>query len=189
MVFSSGVFAEAPGLLPRITTPLPIAQRKHAHVRFTCRHELPFCFGVFFFIKWYLLAIWTYKTQARIDLRVRLSTALSHHHPAKHAEYARECQQPGTKTAPCLRLHRRAAVFLMHPHLPIYLNLKQEKKKKKLQVKKREKCYACVLMFASWNCAPHGQPSSRCSAAAHRGCCAPPNPPHRPRPRGPRGPS
>ena len=130
MVFSSGVFAEAPGLLPRITTPLPIAQRKHAHVRFTCRHELPFCFGVFFFIKWYLLAIWTYKTQARIDLRVRLSTALSHHRPAKHTGYACECQQPGTKTAPCLRLHRRAAVFLMHPHLPIYLNLKQEKKKK-----------------------------------------------------------
>ena len=48
MVFSSGVFAEALGLLPRISTPLPIAQRKHANLRFTCRHELPFCSGVFF---------------------------------------------------------------------------------------------------------------------------------------------
>ena len=71
--------------------------------------------------------------------RVRLSTALSHHNPAKHPDDARECQQPGTKTAPCLRLHRRAAVFLMHPHLPIYLNLKQKKEKEKSCKSKREK--------------------------------------------------
>lgn len=43
--FSSGGVAEAPHLLPRISTPHPIAQRRHARVYFSCHPEVSFYFG------------------------------------------------------------------------------------------------------------------------------------------------
>ena len=42
MAFSSGSFAEAARLLPRIYAPQPFAQRKQDHGYFNCRPELRF---------------------------------------------------------------------------------------------------------------------------------------------------
>ena len=47
MAFSSGIFAEATRLLPRIAASQPIAQRKQDRGYFNCRPEVPFCFGGF----------------------------------------------------------------------------------------------------------------------------------------------